>query len=106
MLNTIFKGLFDSSAMTVISISDYLLCVAVALALGAGIALTASRRSGLSHSFLAALAALPALVVRPAWATTWRWKSATRLAVGSVSRRQGCPSRGGIRRKPDVGGRI
>ena len=62
MLNTIFKGLFDSSAMTVISISDFLLCVAVALALGAGIALTASRRSGLSHSFLVALAALPALV--------------------------------------------
>ena len=62
MLNTIFKGIFDSSAMTVISVTDFLLCVAVALALGAGIALTASRRSGLSHSFLATLAALPALV--------------------------------------------
>ena len=62
MLNTIFKGIFDSSAMTVISVTDFLLCVAVALAIGAGIALTASRRSSLSHSFLAALAALPALV--------------------------------------------
>lgn len=62
MLNTIFSGIFDSSAMTVISVTDFLLCVAVALAIGAGIALTASRRDSLSHSFLAALAALPALV--------------------------------------------
>lgn len=62
MLNSIFKGIFDSSAMTVIPISDFLLCVAVALVIGAGIALTASRRANLSHSFLAALAALPALV--------------------------------------------
>ena len=62
MLDTIFKGLFDSAAMTVIPVSDFLLCVAVALALGAGIALTASRRSSLSHSFLVTLAALPALV--------------------------------------------
>ena len=38
--------------------------------------------------------------VRPAWAQTWRLKSATRLAARSVSLRQGCPSRGGIRRKP------
>ena len=62
MLNSIFRGLFDSTAMTVISVSDFLLCVAVALAIGGGIALTASRRGSLSHSFLAALAALPALV--------------------------------------------
>ena len=36
--------------MTVISVSDFLLCVAVALAIGGGIALTASRRGSLSHS--------------------------------------------------------
>ena len=62
MLDTIFRGIFDSSAMTVISVADFLLCVAVALALGAVIALTASRRGGLSHSFLGTLAVLPALV--------------------------------------------
>ena len=62
MLNTIFKGIFDTASMTVISLSDFLLCVAVALVIGAGIALTASRHSNFSHSFLAALAALPALV--------------------------------------------
>lgn len=62
MLNTIFKGIFDTASMTVISVPDFLLCVAVALAIGAGIAFTASRRTNLSHSFLATLAALPALV--------------------------------------------
>ena len=62
MLNTIFKGIFDTASMTVISLSDFLLCVGVALVIGAGIALTASRRSNFSHSFLAALAALPTLV--------------------------------------------
>jgi hypothetical protein len=41
-------------------------------------------------------------LVRPAWAVTWRWKSATRLAVGSVSQRQGCPPWGGIWRKPEA----
>ena len=62
MLNNIFRGLFDSSNMTVIPVSQFILCFAVALAIGAGIALTASRRNGFSHSFLATLAALPALV--------------------------------------------
>ena len=61
MLNTIFNGIFDASTMTVISTSDFLLCVGVALAIGGGIAWTASRRSALSHSFLTTLAALPAL---------------------------------------------
>lgn len=62
MLNTIFNGLFDSAAITVISVEQFLLCVGVALAIGACVALTASRRGGFSHSFLAALAVLPALV--------------------------------------------
>lgn len=30
--------------------------------------------------------------VRPAWAITWRCKSAMNLAVGIISLRQGCPS--------------
>ena len=40
--------------------------------------------------------------VRPAWAITWRWKSATGLAVGTVSKGQGCPPWGGIWRKPNA----
>jgi len=31
-------------------------------------------------------------LVRPTWAITWWCKSTTRLVVGSVSQRQGCPS--------------
>jgi len=62
MLDTIFKGIFDTASMTVIPVSEFLLCAAVSLAIGAVIALTASRRTGYSHSFLAALATLPALV--------------------------------------------
>ena len=42
-------------------------------------------------------------LVRPAWAITWRWKSAMRLVVGSISRRQGCSPWGEIWRKPDWG---
>ena len=34
--------------------------------------------------------------------TTWRWKSATDLAVGTVSQRQGCPSWDGIWRKSEA----
>ena len=62
MLNTIFKGIFDTASMTVISVPDFLLGLAVALVIGAGIAFTASRRGSQSHSFLVTLAALPALV--------------------------------------------
>ena len=60
MLSTIFAGVFDAASVTVIPVGKFLLCVAVALAIGGCIALTASRRR-YSHSFLAALAALPAL---------------------------------------------
>ena len=61
MLSNIFQGIFDSASTTVIPLPQFLLCVGVALAIGGGIALAAARRSGFSHSFLAALAALPAL---------------------------------------------
>ena len=60
MLDKIFSGIFDSASVSVIPLGQFLLCLAVALAIGGCIALTASRRK-FSHSFLAALAALPAL---------------------------------------------
>ena len=59
MLDTLFQGLFDSAN---IQVPQFLLCMAVSLLIGAGIALAASRQKGFNHSFLAALAALPALV--------------------------------------------
>ena len=61
MLEKLFSGIFDSASVTVIPVGQFLLCIGVALAIGACIALTASRRR-FSHSFLVALAALPALV--------------------------------------------
>ena len=62
MLEDLFKGIFDSSYTTVIPVSQFLLCVGVALMIGAVIALTASRRERFSHSFLVTLGAMPALV--------------------------------------------
>jgi len=45
---------------------------------------------------------LSPVVVRPACAIAWRWKSAVGLAVGTTSWRQGCPPRGGIWKKPEA----
>jgi hypothetical protein len=39
---------------------------------------------------------LAIFLVRPTWVLTRRCKSSIRPAVGSISQRQGCPSRGGI----------
>ena len=62
MLKNLFQGIFDSSYTAVISVDQFLLCVGAALIIGGMIAFSASRRTGFSHSFLAALASLPALV--------------------------------------------
>lgn len=61
MLENLFKGIFDSASVTVIPAGQFLLCVGVALLIGGLIALTASRRSGYTPSFLVSLLALPAL---------------------------------------------
>ena len=61
MLNDIFKGIFDASSVSVISAEQFLLCLGVALLIGGMIALTASRRSHYSHSFLVSLFTLPVL---------------------------------------------
>ena len=42
------------------------------------------------------------VVVCSACVITWRWKSATGLAVGTVSQRQGRPSWGGVWRKSEA----
>ena len=62
MLNSLFTGIFDSASTTVIPVGQFLLCVAVSLLIGGLVAFSASRRARFTHSFLAALAALPALV--------------------------------------------
>ena len=61
MLENLFKGVFDSNFVSVISIDKFLLCVGVALLIGGAVAVTASRKSRLSFSFLTTLLTLPAL---------------------------------------------
>ena len=62
MLNTLFKGVFDSEAATVISISDFLLCLTVSLLVGLVLAGAYTVRNRYTKSFLMTLAVLPAVV--------------------------------------------
>lgn len=57
-----FKGLFDTSTSVTISISDFLLCVGVALALGVFLAVIYAIKSRYTKSFLITLGILPAVV--------------------------------------------
>ncbi len=62
MLDTIFKGLFDSSTQTVISLAHFLLCIGVSLAAGIFLALVYTYKSRYTRSFVVTLALLPAVV--------------------------------------------
>lgn len=58
----IFKGLFDTSTSVTISITDFLLCVGVALVLGIFLAVVYAVKSRYTKSFLITLGILPAVV--------------------------------------------
>jgi ABC-type nitrate/sulfonate/bicarbonate transport system permease component len=60
--NDIFKGLFDTEFTAVISLSDFLLCLGAALAIGIIMALSYTFRSRYTKSFVITLATLPAVV--------------------------------------------
>ena len=62
MLETIFRGLFDSDLTSVISVTDFLLCVACALVVGLILACGYMYRSRYTKSFIVTLALLPAVV--------------------------------------------
>ena len=62
MLENVFKGLFDSDITTVISVTDFLLCLGVSLALGMIMAFCYMRRTRYTKSFVVTLALLPAVV--------------------------------------------
>ncbi|MBQ8551544.1 MAG: DUF4956 domain-containing protein [Clostridia bacterium] len=62
MFEGLFKGLFDSELSTVISVSDFLLCLGFALILGLVMALTYMYRTRYTKSFVITLALLPAVV--------------------------------------------
>ena len=62
MFDTIFQGLFDTDLTTVISVRDFMLCLATALALGLIMAFAYMYRTRYTKSFVVTLALLPAVV--------------------------------------------
>lgn len=61
-MESFFKGIFDSSTATVISVTDFLLCVGVSLVLGVIIALSYMYRTRYTKSLVVTLSILPAVV--------------------------------------------
>lgn len=62
MLNNLFKGLFDSDLVSVISVTDFLLCMGCSLVLGLVMAFAYMYRTRYTKSFVVTLALLPAVV--------------------------------------------
>jgi len=62
MLDTFFRGLFDTDMTAVISVTDFLLCIGCALLLGLILAFGHMFRSRYTKSFVLTLALLPAVV--------------------------------------------
>ena len=62
MLDKLFRGLFDSDLVSVISITDFLLCLGFSLVLGLIMAFTYMYRTRYTKSFVVTLALLPAVV--------------------------------------------
>lgn len=62
MLTNLFTGLFDTELVQTISLSGFLLCVGVALALGLFQAWVYSRKAHSTKSFISTLAILPVVV--------------------------------------------
>lgn len=62
MLESMFRGLFDSDLTAVISVSDFLLCLGTALVLGLLMAFAYLFRARYTKSFVVTLALLPAVV--------------------------------------------
>ncbi len=62
MLDSLFKGLFDTDLTTVIDVGDFLICLGVSLVLGMIMALAYMYRTRYTKSFVITLAILPAVV--------------------------------------------
>ncbi|MCH5189158.1 MAG: DUF4956 domain-containing protein [Oscillospiraceae bacterium] len=62
MLDSLFKGLFDSATAAHISVTNFLLCLGFSLVLGAVMALSYMYRTRYTKSFVVTLAVLPAVV--------------------------------------------
>ena len=62
MLENLFRGLFDTDLTTVISVTDFLLCLGWSLVLGLVMAFAYMYRTRYTKSFVVTLALLPAVV--------------------------------------------
>lgn len=62
MLDNLFRGLFDSNLTTVISVTDFLLCMGFSLILGLVMAFAYMYRTRYTKSFVVTLALLPTVV--------------------------------------------
>ncbi len=62
MNSSLFKGVFDTDLTSVISLSDFFLCLGVSILIGLVIALTYMYRTRYTKSFIITLAMLPAVV--------------------------------------------
>ena len=62
MLDNLFRGIFDTNMTSVIAVSDFLVCVGCALAIGLILAGCYMYRTRYTKSFVATLALLPAVV--------------------------------------------
>lgn len=62
MLENLFKGIFDSDLVSVISVTDFLICLGVSLILGFVMAFAYMYRTRHTKSFVITLALLPAVV--------------------------------------------
>ena len=62
MLENLFRGLFDSDLVSVISVTDFLLCLGFSLVLGLVMAFAYMYRTHYTKSFVVTLALLPAVV--------------------------------------------
>ena len=62
MLDSLFKGLFDSPTASVISVTDFLICLGAALVIGVIMALSYMYKTRYTKSFVVTLALLPSVV--------------------------------------------
>ena len=62
MIENLFKGLFDTDSTTVISVTDFLLCIFVSLVIGILMTFAYMYRTRYTKSFVVTLALLPAVV--------------------------------------------
>lgn len=62
MSETIFKGLFDAESVSVIAVSDFLICILSSLVIGLIIAVMYTYKNDYSRSFIVTLAMIPAIV--------------------------------------------